>query len=212
MRPMLRVGLTGNIGCGKSTAAKFMADLGAYVIDADAIGHELLRPGTDIYAQVQCEFGKEVLDKNGVIDRKKLGSLVFASPGKLKSLSNLIHPAVRAEISRRALEISQSDPRAIILVESALMVETDFYRQLDYIIVVTCKPEIQVQRTQERTGLSREDVEARISRQMPQEEKAKVADAVLDNSGGLNDLRQMIQTTYQELVRLETAGVRKAKS
>ncbi len=209
---MLRVGLTGNIGCGKSTTAKLMAELGAHVIDADAIGHALLLPGTEIHAKVLHEFGTEVLDAKGCIDRKKLGKLVFAAPEKLGWLNSIIHPAVRAEIDRRITEISRSEPGAIILVESALMVETGFYRRFDQVIVVTCKVGLQVQRTQERTDLSREEVEARILRQMPAEDKAKVADFVIDNSGGTEDLQRSVQTTYRELLRIERSGIRKVKS
>ena len=203
MRRMLRVGLTGNIGCGKSTAAKYLADLGAYIIDADAIGHGLLHSGTETFSRIVSEFGPEILNKAGGIDRGKLGKVVFALPERLEFLNSLMHPAVRAEVGRRISEISAGDPHAVIIVESALMVETGFFRQFDHIIVVTCERGIQLRRTEERTGLTRQEVEARLSRQMSEDEKVHAADFVIDNSGSFEDLQRALQAVYRDLVKLE---------
>jgi dephospho-CoA kinase len=205
MRPMLRVGLTGNIGCGKSTAARILGKMGALVIPADAIGHEMLRRGTDVYAAVVAEFGPSILDAAGEIDRKKLGSLVFASREKLDRLNSLVHPAVRGEVARRIREMATENPHAIILVESALMIETGFYRQFERVLVITCNREVQIRRTMGRSGVSREEVEARLLRQMPQEEKAGISGFSIDNSGSEVEFRLQLRAVWLDLVRLEAA-------
>lgn len=211
MSRMLRVGLTGNIGSGKSTTASILAELGAVVIDADRIVHELLAPGSAAYESVVQSFGPEILGADRTINRRILGRIVFESPQKRAVLNGCLHPAVLAEIGRRIEDLEKNDRRGIVVVDAALMVETGFHRYFDRLIVVTCDPEIQLARVVLRDGLSVEDVRARMDAQMPAEEKAKVADYRIDNSGSPDDTRRQAVAVYRDLIRLESALVGSSK-
>ena len=204
MRRMLRVGLTGNIGSGKSTTASILAELGADVIDADRIVHGLLTPGSVAYASVVGAFGPEILEPDRTINRRKLGRIVFESPQKRATLNGCLHPAVQTEVERRIEELEKSKPRGVVVVDAALMVETGFHRFFDRVIVVTCDPEIQLARVVLRDGLDAEEVRARMSAQMPAEEKAKVADYRIDTSGSPDDTRRQVMAIYRDLLRLES--------
>ena len=211
MSRMLRVGLTGNIGSGKSTTASILAELGAVVIDADRVVHELLAPGSAAYESVVQAFGPEILEADRTINRRILGRIVFESPQKRAVLNGCLHPAVLAEIGRRIEDLEKNDRRGIVVVDAALMVETGFHRYFDRVIVVTCDPEIQLARVVLRDGLSVEDVRARMDAQMPAEEKAKVADYRIDNSGSPDDTRRQAIAVYRDLIRLESALARSSR-
>jgi dephospho-CoA kinase len=201
MRRVLRVGLTGNIGSGKSTAALILAELGAHVVDADMIVHGLLMPGTDTHAAIVGAFGNGILQPDGTINRRKLGQIVFEDPEKRAMLESLVHPGVRSVIEDRIRQLEREAPDGIVVVDAALLVETGFYREFDRLIVVTCDPEIQLARIVRRDGLGIDEVRARIEAQMPAEEKAKVADYRIDSSGSLDETRRQIDAVYQELLQ-----------
>ncbi len=201
MRRMLRVGLTGNIGSGKSTAALVLAELGAYVIDADLIVHGLLSLGSDTYAAILEAFGSGILQLDGTIDRRMLGQIVFEDAEKRAMLENLVHPGVRSAIEDRIRELEKETADGIVVVDAALLVETGLYREFDRLIVVTCDPQIQLARAVRRDGLCIDEVRARIAAQMPAEEKTKVADYRVDNSGSLEDTRRQIAAVYQALLQ-----------
>jgi dephospho-CoA kinase len=204
MRRMLRIGLTGNIGSGKSTTASILAELGATVIDADRIARELLVPGSPPYERVVGAFGPEILEADGItIDRRKLGRIVFQSVHKRSILNSCVHPEVRAEIKRRISELEKSRPDGIVVVDAALMVETGFYQFFDRVIVVICDPEIQRTRVIRRDGLSAEEVSARMASQMPAEEKAKVADYRINTSGSFEETRRQVVAVYMDLLRVQ---------
>ncbi len=201
MRRMLRVGLTGNIGSGKSTAALVLAELGAYVIDADLIVHGLLSLGSDTYAAILEAFGSGILQLDGTIDRRMLGQIVFEDAEKRAMLENLVHPGVRSAIEDRIRELEKETADGIVVVDAALLVETGLHREFDRLIVVTCDPQIQLARVVRRDGLCIDEVRARIAAQMPAEEKTKVADYRVDNSGSLEDTRRQIAAVYQALLQ-----------
>jgi dephospho-CoA kinase len=201
MPDMLRVGLTGNIGSGKSTVALALTRLGAHVIDADAVVHELLTPASAIYSKIVEAFGPEILRSDGTIDRRYLGRIVFDNPAKRSLLNSLVHPAVRAEVNRRTSEIEKRDPEATVVVEAALLVETGYYKHFDQVIVVTCAPEIQLARVMQRDGLSEHEVLSRMEAQMSTEEKARVADHRIDTSGTLEETEQQVAVVFRELRR-----------
>ena len=203
MRGMLRVGLTGNIGSGKSTTALILAELGACVIDADLIVHKLLMPGSDTNAAIVRAFGSGILQADGAINRRMLGRIVFEAPEKRTVLEGLVHPGVRLAIEDRIRELEREGPDRIVVVDAALLVETGFYRQFDRLIVVTCDPEIQLRRVMKRDGLSVEQARARIAAQMPAKEKAKVADYTIDSSGSPEETRRQVAAIYQKLLRLK---------
>lgn len=199
---MLRVGLTGGVACGKSTVAKMFADLGATIIDADVVAHELYRPGHEVLQELVRHFGTEILKPDGELDRAKLATLVFDG-GRVEELNKIVHPAVIRQQDEWMRSLGEKDPHAVAIVEAALILEAGAKDRFDRIIVVTCKPTQKVARFAQRTGLSedaaRADVDRRTKAQMPDEEKARHADFVIDNSGSAEETRQQVQRIYSEL-------------
>ncbi len=197
---MLHVGLTGNIASGKSAAALFFAEMGAHVIDADQVAHDLQRPGTPTFHRIVSAFGPEILTPNGEIDRKKLGRLVFADTERRLQLNALIHPGVGAAILQRIFELEQSSSSGIVLVDAALMVETGGYKMYHRLIVVTCAPSLQISRLMSRDGLTELEARARMDSQMPIEEKLKLADYVIDTSGTMKQTHDQVEKVYRDLL------------
>jgi dephospho-CoA kinase len=204
---MLHVGLTGNIASGKSTAAMFFSELGVHVIDADRIGHELLRSGNAAHQKIVEAFGRQVLDPDGEIDRKELGRLVFADHSKRLLLNGLIHPEVGAEIRRRISALEHTEGNGLILVDAALMVETGSYKMFRCLIVAVCSPELQISRIMNRDGLTESEARERMASQMPMSEKVKLADYIIDTSGTIQQTRAQVEVVHQKLLGLETQSV-----
>ncbi len=196
---MLRVGLTGGLASGKSFVGEALADLGCYLIEADQLGHQVLLPDGEAYAGVVREFGPDILDREGFIDRKKLGALVFEHPELLEKLNRLVHPPVGERQARMIAEIAQRDREAIVVVAAAILVETGSYRRFDRLIVVTCTLEQQIERAMKRGPYSREEVLARLSRQLPLEEKVRLADYVIDTSGTKENTLEQVRAVYNSL-------------
>ena len=199
---MLRVGLTGGVACGKSTVAKMFADLGADVVDADTIAHELYRPGQEVLRQLVEHFGPEILKTNGELDRAKLATLVFDG-GRVGELNRIVHPAVIRQQDEWMRTLGEKDPYAVAIVEAALIFEAGVKDHFDRIMVVTCKPAQKIARFAQRTGMSeaaaKVDVERRNKAQMPDDDKARRADFVIDNSSSLEETRHQVQRIYSEL-------------
>ena len=199
---MLRVGLTGGVACGKSTVAKMFADLGANIVDADTIAHELYRPGQEVLQELVKHFGSEILKPDGELDRAKLATLVFDG-GRVEELNKIVHPAVIRQQDLWMRSLAEKDHYAMAIVEAALILEAGVKDHFDRIMVVTCKPAQKVARFAQRTGMSEEaaraDVERRNKAQMPDEEKARSADFVIDNSGSVEETRHQVQRIYSEL-------------
>lgn len=199
---MLRVGLTGGVACGKSTVAKMFADLGANIVDADAIAHELYRPGQEVLQELVRHFGLEILRADGELDRAKLATLVFDG-GRVEELNKIVHPAVIRQQDQWMRSLGEKDRYAVAIVEAALILEAGVKDHFDRIMVVTCKPAQKVARFAQRMGMSeaaaRTDVERRTKAQMPDEEKARRADFVIDNSGQVEETRHQVQRIYSEL-------------
>jgi len=197
---MLHVGLTGNIASGKSSAAMMFAELGAHVIDADLVAHDLLASGSGVCERVIDAFGTDILGSDGAIDRKKLGPIVFFDEAKRLRLNSLMHPEIKVEIRRRILELEESSSKGIIIVDAALMVEIGNYKAYDCLVVVTCDPSLQVFRMMNRDGLTEMEARARIAAQMPIEEKVKLADYTIDTSGTLERTREQVEAIYRDLL------------
>ena len=199
---MLRVGLTGGVACGKSTVAKMFADLGAKIVDADAIAHELYRPGHPVLEDLVKHFGAEILKPDGELDRARLATLVFDG-GRVEELNKIVHPAVIRQQDQWMRSLGEKDPHALAIVEAALILEAGVKDRFDRIMVVTCKPAQKVARFAQRSGISedaaRTDVERRNKAQMPDEEKVRRADFVIDNSGAVEETRHQVQRIYSEL-------------
>ena len=197
---MLHVGLTGNIASGKSYVSLKFAELGAHVIDADRIVHELLVGRSETKEKIVEAFGNGILCSDGLIDRKVLGRMVFRDQDKRLLLNSLIHPAVGEEIQRRIFEREKISTGGIVIVEAALIVETgsdDTYHRL---VVVFCDPALQVSRLMERDNLAFEEAKARINSQMPIEEKLKFADYTIDTSGTLRQTHKQVESVYRDLL------------
>jgi dephospho-CoA kinase len=196
---MLRVGLTGGLASGKSFVGHALASLGCRLIEADELGHQVLLPGAEVYDGVVAEFGNGILDPDGRIDRRKLAAIVFEKPELLEKLNRLVHPAVVAREERLIAEIGRADPRAIAVVEAAILVETGNYKKFDRLIVAACSLEQQIERAMKRDGRTREEVTARLSRQLPLEDKVRVADYVIDTSGTKENTMEQVQALYGSL-------------
>jgi dephospho-CoA kinase len=202
---MLRVGLTGGIGCGKSTVAGMMRDLGCRVIDADAISRDLAEPGQAAYQEILAAFGPEIILDDGRLDRAKIAHLVFADASKLSKLNKILHPRVIAEEERQLVELARTEPHAVAVIEAALLIEAGHHKLLERLIVVWCRPEQQIERLTNPRGraMSREDAMQRIAAQMPLDEKRHMAMDEIDNSGSLAATQKQVT----ELVaRLKTAA------
>ncbi len=205
---MLKVGLTGGIASGKSFVGEALAGHGCFVIQADQIGHEVLAPVGEAYADVIREFGEEILAADGPgdsreIDRRRLAALVFADAGKLARLNAIVHPAVIRCEEALMTEFFARQPHGIAVVEAAILIETGSYRRFDKLILVFCAQERQIERAMRREGAVEADIRARIGHQMPIEEKRKYADFVIDTSGTKEDTLRQARTVYEELRRIE---------
>ncbi len=196
---MLRVGLTGGLASGKSFVGQALAGLGCYLIEADQLGHQVLLPDGEAYAGVVREFGRGILDSEGFIDRKKLGAVVFNNPELLEKLNRLVHPPVGERQARMIAEIARRNPQAIVVVAAAILVETGSYKRFDRLIVVTCTLEQQIERAMKRGEYSREEVLARLSRQLPLEQKVRLADYVIDTSGSKENTLEQVRAVYESL-------------
>jgi len=198
---MLKVGLTGGIAAGKSVVGEMFVRLGAHLIQADQISHELMQPGQPIHEEVVRHFGSGILNPDRTVNRPKLAKAAFS--GRIQELNQIVHPAV-VKRQREWMEgIGQSDPHAIAIVEAALILEAGFGDDFDRLIVVTCREEQRVKRWAHRMNVDEEtarcEVARRMAAQFPDEEKVKASDYVIDNSGSLDDTRNQVTQIFGEL-------------
>ena len=198
---MLRVGLTGGIGCGKSTVAAMISELGCHVLNADRMAHALIAPGEPAYDEIRRQFGPNVLAADGSIDRARLAAVVFADAAKLASLNAIVHPLVLRELDRELERLSRIDPHGVAVIEAALLIESGYNRRLDRLVLVTCTREQQLERlTNPAFGraMSREQAEKRIAAQMPLEEKRKLAHDEIDCSGSLEYTKRQVRMLVEQ--------------
>ena len=184
-RRFLLVGLTGGVATGKSTVSAMFAALGCLIIDADRLAREVVEPGQPAHTQIVSAFGRGVLRPDGGIDRKALGAVVFADPAARARLESITHPAIRARVRARLAELTAAGFDGIVILDAPVMVESGDSRDVDRLVVVTADEPAQVARQQARDGLGADDARRRIRSQMPLDEKARLADYLIDNSGEL---------------------------
>ena len=196
---MLRVGLTGSIAVGKSYVSSVFAELGCHVLDADQTAREVVEPGSEGLNAVVAHFGRDVLSDDGSLDRQRLGDLIFADAHQRQRLNSILHPFIIARQDEVMREWEQLDPDGVGIIDAALMIESGGYKRFDKLIVVHCRPEVQLERLMLRTGLSLAEAQQRISSQMPQEEKQRYADYLIDTSDGFESTRQRTVEVYQKL-------------
>ncbi len=192
-------GLTGGVASGKSTVAGMFAELGARIIDADRLAHELIRAPLPAYNEIVHRFGFEILDSQGEIDRKRLGNIVFSDHEKMRALNAIVHPRVIERIDHLAEAFHLQDARAVVIVDAALIYEAGLADRFAKVIVTWCRPEQQLERMMAKTGLTREEAERRITAQMPAEEKRRRADYVIDCSGSLAETQAQVVRLHAQL-------------
>jgi dephospho-CoA kinase len=197
---MLRVGLTGGIASGKSTVAAMLRELDCPVLDADTLGHELLEQGQDAYNEVVREYGKEILDTYGNVDRSKLGQIIFADAQKRVRLNQILHPRILDVVRKWFAALAQAGGPELAVVEAALIIEAGYNKELDQVIVCWCPAEQQLQRLVER-GLTAEQAQLRIAAQMPMEEKRRLGDETIDCSGSLEETGRQAMEMVKRLSR-----------
>ncbi|HYR76726.1 MAG TPA: dephospho-CoA kinase [Pyrinomonadaceae bacterium] len=200
---MLKVGLTGSIAVGKSFVLGVLAELGCRVLNADVTAREVVAPESPGLRAAVDAFGKEILLPDGGLDRAKLGSLIFADEQKRLRLNSILHPFIIAKQDEQMRKWESEDPKGIAVIDAALMIESGGYRRFDKLIVVHCRPEVQLQRLMSRDGLDREQAEQRIAAQMLQEEKKKFADFLIDTSDGYESAREQTEAVFRELTKAD---------
>ncbi|MFJ8935431.1 dephospho-CoA kinase [Streptomyces sp. NPDC102365] len=202
---MLKVGLTGGIGVGKSEVSRLLVEHGAVLIDADRIAREVVAPGTPGLAAVVDAFGKEVLAADGTLDRPKLGSIVFADSDRLAVLNSIVHPLVGAR-SRALEEAAAAD--SVVVHDVPLLTENGLAKLYDLVIVVDAPTETQLDRLVRLRGMTEEDARARMAAQATREERREIADVVIDNDVPLETLRQRVREVWADLERRAGAAGR----
>jgi len=201
---MLRAGLTGSIAVGKSFVSSVLAELGCHVLDADQTAREVVAPDSPGLRSLVEAFGREVLEPDGTLDRAKLGAIVFADKTKRARLNALLHPLIINAQDAWLRRCEDEDLQGIGIIDAALMLETGGYQRFDKLIVVHCRPELQLERLMKRDGLTIEAAGQRIAAQMSQEEKKKFADYLVDTSHGFDEARQQAVGVYENLKALAT--------
>ena len=206
MRRFLLVGLTGGIATGKSTVSAMLAHLGCRVIDADQLAREVVAPGQPAHAAIVAEFGPEVLQPDGYLDRKRLGAIVFADPERRKRLEAITHPAVRQRQQRILSMLEEEEHDGLVIWDVPLLYETKGDAHVDRVVVVATDEDTELARLIARDGSGEADARARIQSQMPVAEKAKRAHYVIDNSGSRADTERQVRQVHRALLQELAAG------
>jgi dephospho-CoA kinase len=208
---VLKVGLTGGIASGKSVVGEMFARLGAHVIQADVIAHELMQPGEEVYNEVVRRFGSGIVNADGTISRSKLAEMAFGTdknPSRIEELNRIVHPAVIQRQDAWMEETGRHQANAVTMVEAALILEAGAAHRFDRLVVVTCRPEQRIERWMSRGNVAQErarlEVTRRMSAQLPDEEKIKRADYVIDNSGSLDETERQVRSVYTKLAEEAT--------
>lgn len=196
---MYLIGLTGNIATGKSLVGRRLTQLGAHLIDADALVRGLQRKGAPVYDAMVAEFGTGILRADDEIDRPKLGALAFSDPSVMRRLEVIIHPAVDQEIKAKVSNISYQNENAVIVIEAIKLIEAGLHTRCNALWVVTARPQAQLERLMLTRGLSEIEARRRIEAQPPQSEKIALADVLIENNGTLDQLRLKVQRHWEEI-------------
>ncbi len=196
---MKTIGLTGGIGSGKSTVSKLLAELGAFVIDADKVGHEIYLPGKEAWRQMTATFGQDILAEDKTVNRKKLGAIVFGSDEARKQLNAIVHPLMFKDIEHRIQAKRAEGFSAPIVVEAAILIEANWTPLADEVWLVETNTGAVIDRIAEQRGMAAKDTAARIASQLSNEERRKHAHLVIQNDGSLEDLKQYVSQAWEQL-------------
>ncbi len=192
------IGLTGGIGSGKSTVSQFLAELGTVIVDADRVGHEAFKPGTELWREVVAAFGRQIVTPSGDIDRKKLGEIVFGNAESLSQLNQIMHPRMY-DMVKAQLEEYQRQGLGVVVLEAPLLIEANWTSLVDEVWVTVASEATVLKRLQERTGLSKEESLARIRSQLPSEERIKHADVVINTDCSLDEVKTRVKELWDRL-------------
>ena len=199
------VGLTGGIGSGKTAVSDLLAQMGAGIIDTDLIAHQITAPGGIAISPIQAKFGSEFIEPSGALDRAKMRTLVFGSPDARKSLEEITHPLIRLETLRQAKELADTGVPYLVFVVPLLIESGSWLGQIDYLVVVDCPEETQIQRVMQRSNLSRTEVEGILNAQASRQERLQLANAVIENQGSLSDLKLAVEQLHQKMIGIKKA-------
>lgn len=193
------LGITGGIGSGKSTASQILSELGAFVIDADLVGHKIYQPDTPTWREIVETFGKEVVAPDRTIDRTKLGPIVFSAPEKLEALNKITHGKIYSYIQGQIDYIRNHDPNCVIAVEAAILLEAGWRSLVEELWVVVASEDVVINRLQAYKNMSEDQARARINAQMTNDDRIAQSDDVIWNNEGLSELRQAVEASWQRL-------------
>lgn len=199
------VGITGGIACGKTTVSELLTEKGAIPINADEIGHQLLKADSPVVDDLVNAFGQEILEESGDVSRKKLGAIVFQDKSARERLNAILHPLIIQRSRSRARQLVREDPSCVVLLDAPLLIEAGAYNSVDLIVVIAASSETQLQRILERSHaqslpLTESEAQARIDSQMPVSEKVKYADVVIENDGTLGELSKQVDQLWNQLM------------
>lgn len=197
---MLIVGLTGNIGSGKSSIAHYFKELGARFIDADQVGRDVVEPGTAGLQQIVQYFGADILNPDGTMNRSQVADIVFNNPEALKQLNAIVHPHIRSELLKAITAYKSKPDTQLLIIEAALLIETGLYELVDEVWLVTVNSETQIQRVIKRDAATKEQVSARLASQMPQQDKIPYADRIIDNNGSPEDTIKQVRQIWSDVL------------
>lgn len=199
---MRNIGMTGGIGSGKNQVAEIFNQLGFYTIDSDVSSRKVMEKGEPAYEKIVSFFGSDILDENGSILRKKLGDIVFNDKEKLKILENIVHPAIYEYEKKERSKIYGRNDKAVVITHAALIIESKSIDKYDALIVISCPDELQVKRVMKRDNCSEEKARNIVSHQMPNEERLKYADFIIDNSSTLDDLYNEVKRVHNLIMQI----------
>lgn len=199
---MRNIGMTGGIGCGKNKVAEMFNQLGFYTIDSDVSSRKVMEKGEPAYEKIVSVFGESILDEQGNILRKKLGHIVFNNKEKLKMLENIVHPAIYKYEKKERSKIFGRNDKAVVITHAALIIESKSIDKYDALIVISCPDEIQVKRVMQRDNFSEEKVKNIVYYQMPNAERLKYADFIIDNSSTLDDLYNEVKRVHNLIMQI----------
>lgn len=199
---MRNIGMTGGIGSGKNQVADIFNQLGFYTIDSDISSRKVMEKGEAAYEKIVSFFGSDILDENDNILRKKLGDIVFSDKAKLKTLENIVHPAIYEYEKKERSKIYGKDNKAVVITHAALIIESGSIDKYDALIVISCPDELQVQRVMQRDNFSEEKARNIVAHQMPNEERLKYADFIIDNSSTLDDLYNEVKRVHNLITQI----------
>lgn len=196
---MRLIGLTGSIASGKSTVSNRLKELGAYVINADAVSHEVTASGSEGLRRIEAEFGSDVINESGTLDRKRIAALVFADNGRLQALNSILHPIIMENMRVSTREISARDDKAVVVWDVPLLLEIGAHNEVDEVWLVIADDTLRLERAMKRDGATRQSVEARMAAQMPQSEKERYADKIIVNNGSVQELVIKVDALFKAI-------------